>query len=326
MKYVVLLLIIFFISCSNDIENVQLKYNRFEKDLFIINSNNIDSHLVKIKENHSDFYEFFETEILFRNNMKSELFHNELLAFVNHQDMREAYDSVMVSYIEISDIEQDLNLVFTKINKLFHEYPLPVITTFFGGFNYGVVTYKNNIGIGLENFLGSSSKFYKLLGNPEYLRFQKKKKYIAPNVVEAWCNKHFQKYQSGRDLLSNIVYKGKIIFLMKEVLSNDLEPEDKFRFSKSQLDWVKANEKSVWSYFIANDLLYSNYERDFRTFINYGPFSKGMPSEAPARVGYFIGYRIIESYMRRNNMPIDELFYETDAKKILNKSKYKPLR
>ena len=51
-----------------------------------------------------------------------------------------------------------------------------------------------------------------------------------------------------------------------------------------------------------------------------------MPRQAPARVGYFIGYRIVESYMRRYNISIDELFYETDAKKILNKSKYKPLR
>ncbi len=326
MKSIRLFLLVFFASCYSEENDIQLKYNRFEKDLFVINKHNIEYRLLNLKNNYPDFYDFFQTEILFINSVDSQIYHNELLTFINHQDMREAYDSVMIVYSEINDIKQELNSVFTKIIKFFPTHSMPIITTFFGGFNYGVVTYKNNIGIGLENFLGFKSKFYRLLEEPNYLRFQKQKKYISPNVVEAWCNMHFDKYHVGQDLLSNIIYKGKIMFLMSKVFSDDFSMEDRFRFSKSQLDWVVVNEKNIWSYFITNDLLYSNYERDFRTFINYGPFAKGMPREAPARVGYFIGYRIINDYMRNNNISMEELFYETDAKKILNKSKYKPLR
>ena len=49
-----------------------------------------------------------------------------------------------------------------------------------------------------------------------------------------------------------------------------------------------------------------------------------MPKEAPARLGYFIGYKIIDSYMKNNRVSISELMLETDYSKILNKSKYKP--
>ena len=44
-----------------------------------------------------------------------------------------------------------------------------------------MVTFDNNIGIGLENFLGKNSKYYEYLGDPKYLRFQKQKRFI--NIV-----------------------------------------------------------------------------------------------------------------------------------------------
>ena len=50
--------------------------------------------------------------------------------------------------------EQELELAFWQFSDNFPSYPIPEITTFFGGFNYGVVTYDDNIAIGLENFLG----------------------------------------------------------------------------------------------------------------------------------------------------------------------------
>ena len=53
-------------------------------------------------------------------------------------------------------------------------------------------------------------------------------------------------------------------------------------------------------------------ERDYRSFFYYSPFVKGMPKEAPARLGYFIGYKIIDSYMKNNRVSINELMLEND--------------
>ena len=119
--------------------------------------------------------------------------------------MREAYDSTVLLFADFSEIEEKLELAFGQFSVDFPSYPIPEITTFFGGFNYGVVTYDNNIAIGLENFLGEKSKYYVLLGDPEYLRFQKQKKFITSNVAEVWINEHFQKYIGGRDLLSQLI-------------------------------------------------------------------------------------------------------------------------
>ena len=323
----ILLFLIFsaFYSCVNkDAAELVLTFNRFEEVLFSINNDNIELQIQNLENDFGTFNEVFETQIIRKEEMTNAAYSNELLAFVNHPDMREAYDSVSVMYSDLSDIKQELNIAFSLFNNSFPDYPIPEITTFFGGFNYGVVTYDNNIAIGLENFLGMNSRFYRLLENPEYLRFQKQRKFISSNVMEVWLNEYFEKYLIGRDLLSQMIYKGKLMYCIDEMLPNTLL-SSKFRFSEEELYWLINNESNIWTYFIENDLLYSVKEQDFRTFLHYGPFAKGMPNESPARLAYFIGFQIVNEFMMRNSkVSKEEMMKLSDSRQFLKLSRYKP--
>ena len=237
--------------------------------------------------------------------------------------MSEAYDSTSLLFSDFVEIENALERAFGRFANAFPSYPVPEITTFFGGFNYGVVTYDNNIAIGLENFLGKNSKYYKYLGDPKYLRFQKQNKFILSNVMEVWFNEHFQHCLVSRDFLSQMIYKGKMMYFLDQMLP-ELDMKDKFRFSSKHMNWVVENEVSIWEYFVHEDLLFSNRESEFRSFINYAPFGKGMPQESPGRVAYFTGYQIVSDYMKNNKIDICELMFLTDSRKFLHKSRYKP--
>ena len=92
------------------------------------------------------------------------------------------------------------------------------------------------------------------------------------------------------------------------------------------MDWVEENEAGIWKYLVNNDLLFSKEEQQFRTFINYAPFAKGMPPEAPGRVGYYIGYRMVSEYMNNNEIDIEDLMYLIDSREFLKQSKYKPTK
>ena len=333
MKRIVLLLLvimIFFLgaiwlfSSSDNSEKVVLKVNRFEQQLFSINAENVISKSNTWNEIFGSFNEVFATQIIQVSHLDKEQYCNGLLSFTQNKDMREAYDSTALLFSDFSDIKRVLESAFSQFATVFPSYPIPEITTFFGGFNYAVVTYDNNIGIGLENFLGQSSKYYQYLGDPKYLRFQKQKRFIASNVMEVWFNEFFQKYLVGTDLLSQVIYKGKMMYFLDKMLPG-ISMEDKFRFTSQEMAWVEENESSIWEYFIYEDLLFSKKESEFRSFVNYAPFAKGMPKEAPARVGYFIGYKMVSDYMNNNNkVDIEELMHLTDSRKFLRQSKYKP--
>jgi uncharacterized protein YjaZ len=143
--------------------------------------------------------------------------------------------------------------------------------------------------------------------------------------MEVWFNEYFQQYLGGRDLLSQMIYKGKVMYFLDKMML-EVSLEDKFRFTSEQLDWVIENEASIWEYLVHEDFLFSKKESDFRSFINYAPFAKGMPKEAPGRVAYYIGYKMVSEYMENNEIDIEQLMYLTDSRKFLQQSKYKPTK
>ena len=322
---VLFLVVIGLFISNNKVDRIDLRVNRFDQELFSVTSENIIEKLNKWDKDFGSFIQVFSMQIIQIPYKDRAQYYNSLLAFVQNKDMREAYDSTALVFSDFSDLKYDLEVAFSRFAIAFPSYSIPEVTTFFGGFNYGVVTYDNNIGIGLENFLGENSKFYQYLGDPEYLRFQKQKRFILSNVMEVWFDEYFQKYMVGRDLLSQIIYKGKVMYFLDNMLP-ELCMEDKFRFTKEQMAWAEENEASVWEYFVQEDLLFSKKESEFRSFLNYAPFAKGMPKKAPARIAYFIGYRMVSSYMNRNNVEIEELIRLSDSRKFLRKSKYKPAK
>ena len=324
-RIVFFLVILVLFSCTTNREKLDLKINRFDRALFLINEENIDNISVELEKNFGTFNEVFSSQIMQKGNLTNKQYLQELLDFTHHKDMREAYDSVTILFADFTAFEKELEFAFWQFSDYFPSYPIPEITTFFGGFNYGVVTYDDNIAIGLENFLGENSKYYQLLGSPQYLRFQKQKKFISSNVMEVWLNEYFQQYLDGRDLLSQLIYKGKIMYCIDKMLP-ELLIENKFRFTIEQMNWVVENEASIWQYIVNEDLLFSKDEQKYRTFIDYAPFAKGMPAEAPGRVAYYIGYKMVNEYMDNNRIDVEELMYLTDSRKFLQQSKYKPTK
>ena len=114
------------------------------------------------------------------------------------------------------------------------------------------------------------------------------------------------------------------MFLMSETMPK-ISLERLLRYSSTDLSWCENSEVSIWAFLIENDLLFSTRQKDYRSYLYHAPFSKGMPQESPSRIAYYLGYKIINSFMQNNReVTLDELMNYTDYNSILNKSKYKP--
>ena len=100
------------------------------------------------------------------------------------------------------------------------------------------------------------------------------------------------------------------------------------RYPKSKMNWCLSNEGSIWSYFVENKLLFSSHYQNKQRFIEDAPFSKFYTSfdvDSPGRIGQWIGWRIVKSYMDSHpEISFTELIIEQDVQKILRESRYKP--
>ena len=61
-----------------------------------------------------------------------------------------------------------------------------------------------------------------------------------------------------------------------------------------------------------------------RKFIGERPNVHEISRDCPGRIGVWIGWQIVESYMENNNVSIQELLKSTDNDTLFRLSKYKP--
>ena len=96
----------------------------------------------------------------------------------------------------------------------------------------------------------------------------------------------------------------------------------KFCSSSQNTDWCRKNEGLVWDYLVSQGLLFETDPFEFRYFVNEGPFNPLLPG-APARLAQFVGWRMVEAYMRKSDADWNAL-RQADARTLLEVSRYKP--
>jgi hypothetical protein len=175
--------------------------------------------------------------------------------------------------------------------------------------------------IALELYLGKDVKFYTF---PEYLRQNFEERQMMPDIVTSYALRKIPP-PSEKTLLAEMIYYGKELFLKDLVLPNHTDAE-KIGYLPQQQSWCQENESYIWRFFIEEDLLFSSDTKLQTRFINVAPFSKfylEIDNESPGRVGQWIGWQIVRSFMENNEVSLQDML-KMDAKEIFEKSKYKP--
>lgn len=142
--------------------------------------------------------------------------------------------------------------------------------------------------------------------------------------MRSWAIGEFHFNDSIDNLLNNMMYEGMLMYFTKRMLPD--QPDSLiFGFSPDQMRWCQRNEKEMWSYMVEHKLLFNTDAFTIRKFVDDAPFTHNFPKESPGRAAVWIGYRIVNRYMNRNeNVTLSELMEERDYQKILNQSKYNP--
>ena len=128
-----------------------------------------------------------------------------------------------------------------------------------------------------------------------------------------------------RSFVAQMVYYGKILYLKDKLLP--LEPDSvKIGFTGGELEWARANEGQIWRYFIERELLYDTDRELAPRFLDPAPFSKfrlELDSESPGRIGRYMGWQIVHSYMDKSGASLSELL-AMPGEELFRESNYKP--
>ncbi len=285
---------------------VQIKIDRFDQVFF----ESSPKDLQKIKKR----YPFF-----FPEGIPDSVWVNK----INNPLWRELFAEVQKKYKKSESIEAELEKVFKHIKFHFPKTKSPKVYTVIAEMDYDnkVIYADSLVIISLEMYLGKDHKFYEF---PAYIRQNFEQRQMMPDLVASFGKSKITT-EKDNTLLSQMIYHGKLLYL-KDLLLSNYTDDEKMGYTPKEINWCEENESYIWRYFLENELLYSNELKLNSRFIAPAPFSKfylEIDNESPGQVGAWIGWQIVRSFVKNNDVPVAKLL-ELNAKELFKKSKYKP--
>ncbi len=331
-----LLSAVFFASCScnrdekeydreisesglDSLNYIHVSILRYEKDLFAIPLDSLKEGMLAMK----DKYSFFYTEELLNDpgNMLM------LKSYLQDQTIQSMYRETMKQYPSLSWLEKELTLVFRRIKYLFPDWKVPKVYTYIssGDIAYPIKYAEDNLVIALDLFLGSKYPVYSMWGIPNYITNRMTKEYLvlscATEIGRAMLDRNVN---NGVTLLDYMIYEGKLLYF-GDIIVPDKADSIRIGYSSQEIFWAEKNQGNVWSFFIEKKLLHTTEMREINKFIGEAPFTSAFSRNSAPRIGRYIGWQIVRSYMARNKkITLPDLLKNQKSQDILNKSGYKP--
>ncbi|MUP46710.1 gliding motility lipoprotein GldB [Gramella sp. BOM4] len=236
----------------------------------------------------------------------------------------EIEEEVHKSFPEFSGINDELHSLFQHTKYYFPDFEAPDVITVTSEVDYKnkVIYSEDYMFIALDTYLGEDHKFY--IGLQEYLKKNFRESQISVDAATEIAENYVPAPDS-RTFLAHMLYYGKILYL-KDKLIPFKDDAEKIGYTQKELDWAASNEDQIWRYFVENELLFDTDSQLYSRFLYPAPFSKfylQLDAESPARLGQYIGWMIIRSYMDKNDVSINKML-NTSAEELFNNAKYKP--
>jgi hypothetical protein len=313
--------------------DVTLKLQRFDRDFFAIDTNNVNQGLNGLLKKYPVVTPIFIQNIL---GLDSASLVPGVKRFLGMSGR--LYDTVNTVFKNTGDIEKEFRKAFQYVKYYFPAYPLPVINTIAGPVDAMAQSDTGPtpdflapgvLGISLQFYLGKKFSVYndpffieKVV--PTYRSRRFSKEYMVADAMQLLINDMFPYKSGGKPLVEQMVEKGKRWWLLDKLLPT--APDSiKTGYTKQQLDWCTENEGLIWTNVVKNEDLYSLNPTTIQNYIGEGPFTQGFNQDlSPGNLGQWIGWQMVKKFAEKNKKITPEELMVMDPKKILEEARYKP--
>lgn len=309
--------------------DVNVKIDRFDQEFKSLKSGDILKSNTKWQQDYPFFYTDYMVEMLEVGDPKDSLYVESVLSkVIQKKDFIDLNAAVNKVFPNLKKQEEELTKAFKYIKYYFPAYQVPKVIAFVGGFSFQTPIGEDYLGIGLDMFLGADSEFYPALVKsiPLYISRRFTPENITPRVIESVLRQEILPEPNAiSNTLQYMIYNGKIMYALDVILEN-VDDTLKIGYTQKQMDWARHYQKDIWAWFLSENLLYSTDYIRVQKYFSEAPFTRelGSNNESAPKLGSYIGWMIVRTYMERNpNVSLDELLLKDDAQEILEGAKFK---
>ncbi len=328
---IISLCITIFFACTNerrkaDIKDINLNISigRFDHDFWNIDTANIENEIAKLTKKYPYMLDVYLQNVVQFGPSSSPQTWEVYNLFKKDTTVDKIYEDALLAYQNIDDIEHNITFAFKRAKFFFPQIQIPNIYMHVSGFNQSVIIGEGFLSLSIDNYLGENYPIYKKVGIHEYQCANMKREKIVSDYITAWLSSEFQIESGERTLLDEMIYRGKIMYALSVLC-----PEDNdallMGYTAQQWEWMIKYEAHAWGTMLTNQDIFSQDMIKNSGYLNDGPFTIHFTQDSPARGGVFIGWRIVDEYMKNNTkVTVNELLTSKSSDEILQNSGYNP--
>lgn len=310
------LILVSMLSCSSDklnvsIDHVEIDTKFIRLDSIIVNSDSsqiIDFHH-KLEKEIQEIYNYQIGYCLRIGKISDTAFVNSINQFNNDKGIVGIHKSIEEKFADVSNHKSEITKGLKHLKVHFPKNKIPDNIVFMNSlFNSNAFSTENEIGIGLERYLGHENEMVQKLPSEPFYDWIKRAMdvtYLERDAICSWIITHYVPEVEG-SLAEHIIYWGKVLYVTEAAFPSK-EKNIILRYSPQQYEWAKENESSFWSYLVQEKILFKNNGLEKANLLNEGPFTIGLPEESPDRLGQYLGWKIVHDFMRKKDISLEEL-------------------
>jgi len=304
--------------------DLEVKIGRFDQDFWAMKGQNIPQALTQLDSLYPDVLPLYLQKVVQFGKVDDAITVVTLEKFFADTAVVHLYTDALHAYEHVEPIESDLTQAFRRVHFFFPDKKMPHFYMHISGLNQSVVVGDGFLSLSIDNYLGANYPLYERLGIYNYLRQNMCPEKVVPDYVVAWLTSEFPFVPHTGELMEELLYRGKILYVAS-VLLPDVEESVLMGYTPEQWKWCQKHESEMWLTMIEGKHLFSHDSMLRVKYLNDAPFTSIFSQESPGRAGMYVGWQIIENYMKSNPdvSPLD-LLHSVNASYILQQSGYDP--
>ena len=321
----------FCVSCNlrakgPDVSRIQLEVSpkMFFIDLFEMDEDNLEEETKLLYKKYGSYLTAYSQQIIKIGSPESPMYANYMRSFIDYEANKEVFAKCRALYPDSTVLKDELTNAFRHYKYYFPRAEVPDVYLHTSYFNQSIALDSDWVSVSVEKYLGEDCEFYERLSTPKYLRKKMVPQKVVPDIMKAVALSNDTLGMKNEDVLSKMISRAELLYFVKAMIPT-IEDTLLFDYSKEQMKWCERYEADIWASMVEQKHIYNNERMVMKKYVDDSPFTYYLGQESPGRAAIFLGFRIIEAYMKNNpELGLTDLLKQNDAHLILREARYRP--
>jgi hypothetical protein len=225
---------------------------------------------------------------------------------------------------DLSKLKTEFEQAFANLKYYYPNATVPKIQTIISGLETDLFVSDTLIIVGLDHYLGEKGKYRPQVY--DYLLRQYNPENIVPScmLIYGIGAKYNKTDLRDKTVLADMVSYGKSFYFAKQMLP--CVPDSVLIwYTPEEIRGSRKNQDLIWARLLQDEVIYETSHVVKQKYLGDRPKTTEVGPECPGRIGQFVGWQIVRSYMKSHpDKTLPQLMQISNATSLFKESNYRP--